>query len=881
MYVQVSGASSNLTEKLNTPAHESTRRFVEQSNAGIFTLDGERGSGKSQLCAKQADGRFNCVEIALEAKSLFTTMQSLNFFCTLPQDPTKTHINCQRIPSSVRMPALPADVIEIGSSSSSQRSSSPLPIPVVRKMSGSVRDEDVEMPRSSAASRVSLANLLGPSGPGSAPYTPSPRTSPRKRLSDARSPSQTTLSQLSRQQAQQSSQSPNAHSHARSDSHRSAASSSKLDHDRDEPMHDAADEFPEKLEQVEGPAEADGDEEPNEEDEDEDDDEDDDDDDRPTTDAGSASEAEGDAGAEKGDKVDEGSGKDAPKSGDKPAIANKKKRRRTPSPPEAAQAPPAPKRPTVRLSILEARQSGYLINVPELVLENLKAKSHPWAAWYEEQLLEAAEPPAPAPAAATVPPPDLEGFGGLAKLLAKYPSGEGGGAGGEGGGASKKRRRGKEDDKYDIGQYDVRDPFVDDSELNIDEPTHFAKPKADGFYVTQGTVELAKAKNAAGVNLKGQPVAAKDRPKPLSIRESKQGFAGSINKLVARKAQQGAELPPLPPASTSTMQVDSLLNSPDKSSGGGAASALSNSAPPAEGTKDSPIKVDDNDTSSSKAAKKNRYPTLPVDPRLQAAFDDLKQKVEQESFAVKTKFPPGLKPPLIETAKLAVMLGEYDDNFFNHLPTIFPYNRFTMMKLVKREFFPHHIKYFEELKQDHMNKFTDMIRESLPAQRAEFEAAHKAWVERGEVPKDTEGDGPRSGGSGGAAGSGDDAEMGNASVDADGAGQVEDETIEPTKRWRWTEEMREEVFILITIENAMSEIRNEKFKLENSAEQYSEINARKACYKQMAELFPEDGWTTSTNISREYAQLKKKKDRQEARGEDVFGESRASSVVPA
>ena len=36
----------------------------------------------------------------IAAKSLFSTMQSLNFFCTLPQDPSKTHINCQRIPSS-------------------------------------------------------------------------------------------------------------------------------------------------------------------------------------------------------------------------------------------------------------------------------------------------------------------------------------------------------------------------------------------------------------------------------------------------------------------------------------------------------------------------------------------------------------------------------------------------------------------------------------------------------------------------------------------------------------------------------------------------------------------------------------------------------------
>ncbi|KAJ9474228.1 hypothetical protein PHBOTO_004279 [Pseudozyma hubeiensis] len=59
-----SGSSSNLTDRMNSPAHERTRQFVQQTGAAVFTLDG------------------------------------LNFFCTLPQDPSKTHINCQRIPSS-------------------------------------------------------------------------------------------------------------------------------------------------------------------------------------------------------------------------------------------------------------------------------------------------------------------------------------------------------------------------------------------------------------------------------------------------------------------------------------------------------------------------------------------------------------------------------------------------------------------------------------------------------------------------------------------------------------------------------------------------------------------------------------------------------------
>lgn len=763
------------------------------------------------------------------------------------------------------MPLIVPDVIEIGSSGSSNRASSPIPELTVTKMNGrSIQPheaEDEEMPRSSAASRVSLANLLGPSGPGSSPYSNTPRTSPRKRPS---TDSPGTGLQPPTDIANGGSSSSSSTTHSEGRERRRSDAASQQSPARAEPAPDAAPagdgstshDVP-TVDVTEPDGKAPGDRDDDEDEDDEDDDDDDDDDDKATTDAGSASEAEGE------DKAEGSSAKDGAGSGEKSIVPKKRSRRRSPSPPEAATAPPPPKRPTVRLSILEARQSGYLINVPELVLAKLKGQDHPWAKWYEEQLLEAAEPEPAPPQAGPEAPPDLEGFGSLARLLAKYPAGEGSAASAGASGASKKRRK-VNDDKYDIGQYDVRDPFVDDSELNIDEPTHFAKPKADGFYVTQGTVELAKAK-AMG---KGQPLLGKDRPKPLSIRDSKFGFAGSLNKLVAKKAQQQAELPPMP--ASSSMQLGSLLNNGDPGSPAmGAGSALTN-AQRQEGTRDSPIKVDDNDSGSSKnAAKKNRYPTEPVDPRLQASFDDLKSKVDAESFAVKTKFPAALKPPLIETAKLAVMLGEYDDNFFNHLPTIFPYNRFTMMKLVKREFFPHHIKYFEDLKQEHMDKLGRMIQESFPHQLAEFEAAHKAWVERGEAPKEGEEAAPNLA----------TAAEGDQSMDVDG--KEDDESVEPTKRWKWSEEMREEVFVLITIENAMSEIRNEKYKLENSAEQYSEINARKACYKQMAELFPEDGWTTSTNISREYAQIKKKKDRQEARGEELFGDSRASSAVPA
>ncbi len=81
-----------------------------------------------------------------------------------------------------------------------------------------------------------------------------------------------------------------------------------------------------------------------------------------------------------------------------------------------------------------------------------------------------------------------------------------------------------------------------------------------------------------------------------------------------------------------------------------------------------------------------------------------------------------------------------------------------------------------------------MIQESFPHQLAEFEAAHKAWVERGEAPKEGEEAAPKPA----------TAAEGDQSMDVDG--KEDDESVEPTKRWKWSEEMREEVFVLITIE---------------------------------------------------------------------------------
>ena len=54
--------------------------------------------------------------------------------------------------------------------------------------------------------------------------------------------------------------------------------------------------------------------------------------------------------------------------------------------------------------------------------------------------------------------------------------------------------------KKNIAQeyYDVSDPFIDDSELAVDERMYFAQTKQQGFYVSSGQVAIVTDKCASG-----------------------------------------------------------------------------------------------------------------------------------------------------------------------------------------------------------------------------------------------------------------------------------------------------------------------------------------------------------------------------------------------
>ncbi|KAG6877322.1 hypothetical protein C0993_008586 [Termitomyces sp. T159_Od127] len=65
--------------------------------------------------------------------------------------------------------------------------------------------------------------------------------------------------------------------------------------------------------------------------------------------------------------------------------------------------------------------------------------------------------------------------------------------------------------------YDISDPFIDDSELAIDERTYFAQTKQQGFYVSSGEVALLKDKSPKKPKSKNPLSVAASSKKGLSL----------------------------------------------------------------------------------------------------------------------------------------------------------------------------------------------------------------------------------------------------------------------------------------------------------------------------------------------------------------------------
>ncbi|BGP14364.1 hypothetical protein JCM10213_004491 [Rhodosporidiobolus nylandii] len=575
-----------------------------------------------------------------------------------------------------------------------------------------------------------------------------------------------------------------------------------------------------------------------------DDDEDDSDDD--DSDDDSSSTASGPVGAKKagadGD-VEMGEAGAAPKSpakaggegakdgdaatadGAAPAEKEKKKRRRrraSPSPPPIVPKPP---QPTIRLEIvLPPRKGG---EVPEInIIELARAKG----------LI----PPEEEKKAEDDAESESDGQGGRRKVdkgKGKAMEDASAAAGENGVPPKKKRKRGPNVVLGRFGGYDTTDPFVDDDEVELYEPRFYAKPRRDGYFIQTGEVEVAPRK--------GRAKGSKNKPK---VDENGNPVPTAPSRRKSNKVVVGQDGKPVDPA-----HAGPSGEAPGAPSFGAA-------GPPAV-----------------PARKPGEFSA-----ELQEDLDMLRRESAKESWIVKNKFPPELRNLLTSVAYHALDLGEYGDDFFAVMPKIFPYNLFTMKKLIKREVFSKRIDDMNKQQEQLLGVLKKGIADSLAQQQADFARKRSEW-ERAQLEGGGAGSGfggappmqaarktpePMAPGFGEASPAIRTPMLGGAADGADGSpapGKDEDKgQAEPKWRFRFNDAMRHALYYACDIEDQKSELITEKQTLEkattravNPEKEHSAKNARKALYQTIVDFWPRDLMNTN-QISREISNYRLK-----------------------
>ncbi|KAG8961474.1 hypothetical protein FRC03_005363 [Tulasnella sp. 419] len=79
-------------------ASDTVKSFIQESPQSTYTFDSERDAQEAQLCRQMSDGTQRCIGVELSSKILFERMQELGFYCALPVDPARTHMECRPVP---------------------------------------------------------------------------------------------------------------------------------------------------------------------------------------------------------------------------------------------------------------------------------------------------------------------------------------------------------------------------------------------------------------------------------------------------------------------------------------------------------------------------------------------------------------------------------------------------------------------------------------------------------------------------------------------------------------------------------------------------------------------------------------------------------------
>ncbi|KAF5391132.1 hypothetical protein D9757_003023 [Collybiopsis confluens] len=472
----------------------------------------------------------------------------------------------------------------------------------------------------------------------------------------------------------------------------------------------------------------------------------------------------------------------------------------------------------------------------------------------------------------------------------------------------KKKKRKNVNSEY----YDVADPFIDDSELALDDRKYFAQTKQQGFYVSSGEVALMKDRSPK-------------KPKSKRVSSIKEAEAGPSSQHLRTSAEGTKDAPialiddesdhPRPPASQRTENSRSARKKkapsetkshspPDVPQGTGLNAPLTGNLAALRklnwsDSESNPADFESYGDGEEKLGMKRKrvsYSTITENgkkrkviditsfhPELQASLETLKEAIKSESWEQKGKFPPAIKPILAQVAIKAVTLDQYDEHFFNLMPTLFPYNKFTMSKLIKRTIFADHIKLLVERQDALLVELKRQADEGFSKAEEEWEKTVVAWDQRQKRLKaDARGEDSASNG-GQTRHPTEDPEAHADGLDEEnhpvstshvekaektGKGDKDKDAQPPAKKYRLTENMKAIVWELVLLSNECCRLENEKNTLEGSVMQVSEQGLRKVLYQKIVSAFP-PGWMSSGQISRDVSAMKKRLEKEREEEQEV------------
>ncbi|RUS25586.1 hypothetical protein BC938DRAFT_471930 [Jimgerdemannia flammicorona] len=472
-----------------------------------------------------------------------------------------------------------------------------------------------------------------------------------------------------------------------------------------------------------------------------------------------------------------------------------------------------------------------------------------------------------------------------------------------------KRRRGERD------EYDTNDPFIDDSDMLVDDDYDMRKPKLDGWFAWRGPLEREaeaadayvfhvfaeykctsviecvitpggvinssdavessssrtkkpsrnKLNGTAKENAKGRksmtdPVSDSD-PETGDDRElSKKKTKAGTKSLLSQVLSAGSS--PKSKKKDAEKSKEKEKDKPKKS-----LDVLSPKKPPTLGTHkaksnhniDGEVKQKKSKTSSdaslsTSAATMTATPKIVLQPlpaNVLEVLNELRVAAAQESFEVRSKFPQNLRPIVVRAAKL--MLKSCVTIEDNFIAHLMDILGYNRFTMRKFVAKNAYPEVIEE-REAELARLTESFRiqvNDAMAPQLEQYNERVSSIESSMVNASTGVVTP-----GGHTGDGIEPSPSGSEYAGDVRKELDSAKV---RRFKWSDSLKKALFDMMQLETSVVAMKNEHSELAGDKEKLADLTVRKQTYQKLLSFWPE-GWMTSTDLSRHFTTYRTKID---------------------